>query len=1422
MTPPSSNPPKSKRKRGQGHLVCPRCAQTGITSLNRHLPQCHANSTGFDSQEQLIQPISHSTLKYHSHAGGGDRTEDRQHGSSSRTRTSSSLFGEKCGNQDEDDDDDDGEPLPPLDDGGDSSDDDDDGEPLPALDDYCDSSDDDDSCNDDKFASDEQGPSLEVHGYKDGWLYLRDDDGSIKTSMSSGVESEDAPLDKLSSKTRIPDDVYLMASTEDLDVSDNEMNDSSDGDSTGQCGSVSVAHQQEGVSVVLPPPILLPNKNDSVQIDKQYQSIHDRKQMKGSTKFTWNEPVDAPPNVTQLLQGEPLLGYAMEVPPWDGCRAVPDMEPGIISMIRLIDYCDHKQGNSRQFLDGLLRIIVEETDNRGFNPRLALTREAVSKWVIKKYGPGGEPVIAKITITAEDNPVLVEDTRPIASSDNLSVSATQHVDSDQRNDQYLTAVPKPIDNRERWTINCIAFNVKKNLLDILDDRDVFCHLPNLVVNRDNPFLPYQNYSGLADEILDGTWYKDTIARLRLYEKDPFVDGIDFPLPIILYCDKTGTSINQRYPLEPFLFTLCIIRRQVRNSPRCWRPAGFIPDLDTKSSAEKQYIRGKNRGATAQTYHLALEYILKGFQEIQDNGIITWLHLGDHMKRVRLRPEIAFVIGDGKSADMLTSRVPSYHYANHRISRSCHTKQGECDKVTLECQPIEANGTLRSLFDLMGKSHKQVQDERPGQNLTDDQARDIIKEAKDDLHRLSFHPVNNAFLSRGIRFGLDPRNIWGANPIDLMHAFQSGVLMYLVKMTLENLTPTKKTKLDRHVDYLFSNLRSCKRKEYPRLNFSKGFSKLTQLTSDEWAGKLFVILVVLRTDKGRSILEKSFAKMDLEKPSEFKDLKDGTCLPADEEARLYQELAVRVEDASRGGVDGSAVQEVDDMVNPDINPDLDLDDDDDDVPAILPTNRRKRGARNNQVRKRKKKTASDDNDEPEEILRKCSMFDYLELGEALLCFHAWYKTGTHRLDDTTGKVKTEMIHHSVARMLAMVRFYTPRKKGTGWKLQKFHDILHLAMDMERFGSPRNFDAGPHESGLRYWAKLPARTAQMRGYNCFSAQAASRIFEFQCFAKARRENGIVGVRDIPLMKIIDEYEDKLGTTSVSGEQSHSSMQQPKLMGSCFRVYADKVQDGVLGGFVPSKFLGNEKIRKSSLSVHPLIEDYLRSAQNNVPIAKSRNPKNGQLENYWQCFTECTFFPPDKDGPLTLRCHPNYRNEGEWFDWAIIRFERTESSVEQDDEDDDEEYQPQWPSDCVPSKILAFVENPKNMGQPMVLVHGCSFETHSDLDSVLFEFRQLQYKDIQATLQIPRRFIDTTDDSATLDYFGEDTTQTMTVPDLYLVTLDSIVDACFVVEETPGIIESLEKPQVTKRRKQKTEFPWVMLIKDRTKWAELFTEE
>jgi hypothetical protein len=67
--------------------------------------------------------------------------------------------------------------------------------------------------------------------------------------------------------------------------------------------------------------------------------------------------------------------------------------------------------------------------------------------------------------------------------------------------------------------------------------------------------------------LDGSWYKNSIRRLQNYDKDPLKEAAEFVLPIVMYVDKTGTSMNQRYPLEPFMFTKAIIKRKKRIRPR---------------------------------------------------------------------------------------------------------------------------------------------------------------------------------------------------------------------------------------------------------------------------------------------------------------------------------------------------------------------------------------------------------------------------------------------------------------------------------------------------------------------------------------------------------------------------------------------------------------------------------------------------------------------------------------------------------------------------------------------------------------------------------------------------------------------------------------------------------------------------------------
>lgn len=1057
-----------------------------------------------------------------------------------------------------------------------------------------------------------------------------------------------------------------------------------------------------------------------------------------------------------------------------------------ISMLRLIDLCNQKAATGRGFVDQMLEMVAGEMDGpRQFDPRnlRGVRRETLCKKVMRLYGRGCEPHVVQITTSSE--------------SGNLTSTEEPQ---DKNVGGPGVSVPKQVDNRERFVLHCIVFDIEAQIKDLLSDDRIFGKYTNLVVNSNNPFLPYQNMSEYVDEILDGTWHVESLDRLRKMEEDPFVDGVDWILHLLLYNDKTGSAGNQRYPVEPFLFTFAQIRRKLRNLPQCWRIAGYIPDLDTKSSAERRHINNKNRGATAQTYHLCLEQVLKGFEIVQKQGILHWVRIGNYKKYVRVRPEVAFVISDGKAADMNTGRTPSTFHTR-RISRSCTTLQQDCDDVLRECQYLELTRELHQHFKSFGVSPKAVQEDpfhriqgnkggsRPP---TAEEAAGIVERARIELDKRSFVPARNAFIARCIRFGLDSRRIWGASPTDLMHAFQSGIVKYLVKMVVDKLSTAKQVRLDRLVHKLFHNLRSKEKGDYPRLTFSKGFSKLSMITSDEWVGKLFVLLIVLKTEEGSSIFQGTFAREDIQLPPALvgRDKGDRKNRKAKGFADVLDLILRQAKEFNTG------------------------------ASALINTPTATGGTEEAQEQKQSGKNE----EELEEMLRPCSMNDFTELAEALLCFHAWYKLGVIR-KGPDGKADRSLIHASVIRMLAMVRFYMPRKKGNGWKIQKFHDILHLALDIERFGPACNFDAGPGESGLKIWAKLPAMTSQKRGYNTFLLQVASRVHEHQCISTALRSHGVKGNVDAALDRAIADLEN-------AGVGETCEDRTARLGGTTYRVYGRNPNAGANSDPLPvSEKVSKDKRNKGSFHVHPSIENFLRwqPIQNPSVLAKSGNGSKGP---YWELKTECSMVPEDSNRRILLRCHPNFQNEGPWYDWVLVNFStdlffhkpgrkrQYEARKNKKPKDktleptfDPMQHVPQNPDNCVPCKVVAFSE--RSDGELLALVHGCKFRTtNSDIenDTVLLEFWRLEYHNLYEDLpdemrnKLPRK---TKRQPGIHDY---------EVPFLCWVPLKSIVSRCFVLEEEPGLHEV--QPYTRPAKGTPKPVNRVILVRPHPLWPEEFT--
>jgi hypothetical protein len=122
----------------------------------------------------------------------------------------------------------------------------------------------------------------------------------------------------------------------------------------------------------------------------------------------------------------------------------------------------------------------------------------------------------------------------------------------------------------------VHFSFLEMLHDLLSSTK-FQDIDNLCANRDESshfgkFTPTSAED--CSEIMARDWANNTFESLEDFDPDN-----DFFLPLVLYRDKTGTDINQRYPLEPWMFTTPVLHRHARESAESWHPLGFIPSLD---------------------------------------------------------------------------------------------------------------------------------------------------------------------------------------------------------------------------------------------------------------------------------------------------------------------------------------------------------------------------------------------------------------------------------------------------------------------------------------------------------------------------------------------------------------------------------------------------------------------------------------------------------------------------------------------------------------------------------------------------------------------------------------------------------------------------------------------------------------------------
>jgi hypothetical protein len=531
-----------------------------------------------------------------------------------------------------------------------------------------------------------------------------------------------------------------------------------------------------------------------------------------------------------------------------------------------------------------------------------------------------------------------------------------------------------------------------------------------------------------------------------------------------------------------------------------------------------------------------------------------------------------------------------------------------------------------------------------------------------LHKLSTHLCDNAFFD--VFFGANRFGICLGTPCDMMHLFELGILGYCVDIFVASMTPTTRVGMDSLLDKHFKKLRSSEKKEQHRMNFSRGGTSLSLLRASEWPGLVQAILVVLLTAEGRALCENSFSKQDIDveipsRQSEYPTFSNTAHFPV---VPPTSPPKVRKKKAVKTSVTTVEEEQADALVEP--------------VDSGSSSEREEEvGAEANAAKQ-------------SGAARKlpCSYNQFVDLLEALLIFHSWYKDGGQVKATTTTNQKRNLTI-KIRKLMILIQTLVPRKAGNKWQIQKFHQLLHIIFQSEAFGDIRNFDAGIGERHLGFRVKIPARTSQKIGATTFTQQLTERLHFQMVLMKALQTDEALYERATGVMhwSILGKDEDSdTSDDDWEGNEEDLTHGDPEeyveAMGNPSITLKREPVNGALKDLVTAEF---RTTSKHHTEVHPSIVDW---------FAHNWEAACGEEHNELQLWTEMKKFDKDRKKVLLYRAHPNLRGDGHWYDFAYVGFEtlrKQTTSVE-----------------YFPCRILGFYEHPIKKVLH-ALVHSCGFQ-------------------------------------------------------------------------------------------------------------------
>ena len=409
------------------------------------------------------------------------------------------------------------------------------------------------------------------------------------------------------------------------------------------------------------------------------------------------------------------------------------------------------------------------------------------------------------------------------------------------------SIPEPVKTKVRGR-DVVHFQFLDMLTNLLNS-SMFHSVENLCVNpseeeRFSRFVP----PSVDDdtEVALKKWAQETYDKLVASGFDP---DEELFFPLILYADKTGTDVNQRYPLEPWMFSTLLFRRHVREQASAWRHLGFVPSLgdapddqaeeeqeEELEEDEEEPLGTSKSQVNLQLYHDFLNAILQSLKDVQHDKPYVTVNLGGIKRRVRLHVHVAIIMGDQKSQDCVCGRKSTNAGNAGRVHRACmcsslRASDGSVDnicrlvnaavieqlnKVALVPLDTDVSGPAKTIHESIpgtgeGKRRKKALLDHLGRK---------VKLARALLARpYTMHPLRNAF--DGVLFGANKHGVFVATADDHLHSTEAGLLLAAAQVAHDPLTEMERNDFEESVRRLLAGNKSSVSTDYPRGRLNKG-------------------------------------------------------------------------------------------------------------------------------------------------------------------------------------------------------------------------------------------------------------------------------------------------------------------------------------------------------------------------------------------------------------------------------------------------------------------------------------------------------------------------------------------------------------------------------------------------------------------------